>query len=65
MPADEDLLALRAYNLLANGMGGIDWAGVPLVFALLGVADPEPMLHRLGVIKLHRPPTKAPAGAEG
>lgn len=36
-------------------MGGIDWAGVPLVAEFLGVRDLEMFLHRLTVIKLHRP----------
>lgn len=36
-------------------MGGIDWAGVPLVFALLGVEDPEDVIHRMAVIKNYRP----------
>lgn len=49
-----DVLALRAWNLLANGMGGIDWAGLPLVAALLGIDDAEDLIHRLGVIKNHR-----------
>jgi hypothetical protein len=54
--APEDYLALDALRMLANGMGGIDWAGVPIVFALLGVEDPEDVIHRMTVIKSHRPP---------
>ncbi len=50
------MLALRTWNLLSNGMGGIDWAGLPLVVALLGITDIEGLLHRLQVIKTHRPP---------
>jgi hypothetical protein len=49
-------MAIKAYNLLANGMGGIDWAGIPLVFGMLGISDPEPMIERLGAIKTHQPP---------
>ena len=56
MPAasDGDVVASRAYAMLANGMGGLDWSGVPLVAELLGVGDLEMFLHRLTVIKLHR-----------
>lgn len=43
-----------AFNLLANGMGGIDWAGLPLVCGWLGIADVEGLMQRLSVIKLHR-----------
>ena len=45
-----------AFNHLANGMGGIDWSGLPYVVAALGVDDVAGLLHRLLVIKLHRPP---------
>lgn len=37
-------------------MGGIDWAGFPLLCALLGVPDPDLMVERLHAIKTHRPP---------
>ncbi len=36
-------------------MGGLDWAGLPLVAEFLGVTDLEMLMHRLTVIKLHRP----------
>jgi hypothetical protein len=49
------VIALRAWNLLANGMGGIDWAGLPMVAALLGVQDVDALVHRLFVIKTHKP----------
>lgn len=51
-------MAVRAWNMLANGMGGIDWSGLPLVCALLGVRDVELLVERLLVIKTHRPPTQ-------
>ena len=41
-------------NLLANGMGGFDWAGLPLLCGWLGVQDIEGLMDRLQVIKLHR-----------
>ncbi|MCW7542019.1 hypothetical protein OOT46_29920 [Aquabacterium sp. A7-Y] len=37
-------------------MGGLDWAGLLLVVELLGVSDVEALLHRLHIIKTHRPP---------
>jgi hypothetical protein len=53
-PADS--MAIAAYNHLSNGMGGIDWAGLPLVVELLGITDIEGLMERLIVIKMHRPP---------
>lgn len=55
---------MHAYNLLANGMGGLDWAGLPIVAAYLGITDIEPLIHALGVIKAHRPPDDDKPGAE-
>lgn len=50
-------VALEAWNHLATGMGGIDWQGLPIVVELLGIADAELdlLLHRLHVIKRHKP----------
>lgn len=42
--------------LLANGMGGIDWAGLPLICGLLGIEDVEGLVMRLGIIKTHKKP---------
>lgn len=44
------------WNYLHNGHGGFDWAGLPLVVALLGIDDVEALMHRLLVIKTHKPP---------
>ena len=57
MPAAsvDDIAASRAYALLSNGMGGLDWTSATLVAEMLGVTDFEMFLHRLTVIKLHRP----------
>lgn len=54
---------MHAFNLLSNGQGGIDWAGLPLVAAYLGVQHVEPLIHALGVIKGHRPEREDPAAA--
>ncbi|MBY0467604.1 MAG: hypothetical protein K2Q07_01355 [Burkholderiaceae bacterium] len=53
-PADN--LAIRAWNLLRNGHGGMDWSGLPMVCAHLGIEDIEGLLDRLEVIRNHKPP---------
>lgn len=59
-PCPQALRALQAWNHLATGMGGIDWQGLPIVAELLGYADAELelLLHRLHVIKTHKPGAK-------
>lgn len=62
----QDAMAIRIYNGLSNGMGGLDWAGLPLLCAWHGVRDVDGLLHRLLVIKGHRPPPDAgPPGHPG
>lgn len=56
-----DRMALRIHNLLSNGTGGIDWAGVPLWVELLGVRDVEGLLLRLETIVIHRAPEEQTA----
>jgi hypothetical protein len=51
-------VALRAWELLRTGLGGIDWAGLPLVAGLLGVQDPESLIWRLQAIRAYRNPTE-------
>ena len=41
--------------MLANGMGGIDWSGLPLAVEMLGVSEVEALVHRLVIIKSHKP----------
>ncbi len=53
---EADAMAIRIFNALSNGMGGLDWAGLPLQVAYHGVQDVQGLLHRLLVIKGHRPP---------
>lgn len=50
-------MAARARNLLHNGMGGIDWAGIPLVCAYLGVTQIEPFVDALQVLLTYEPPS--------
>lgn len=40
---------------MANGSGGIDWAGLALMVALFDVDDVDALVHRLLVIKSHKP----------
>ncbi len=35
-------------------MGGIDWAGLPIVCELLGVSDPEQLITHLVAIRDHQ-----------
>lgn len=39
-------------------MGGLDWAGLPIVVELLGIDDIEALLSRLGAIKQYEPPSQ-------
>lgn len=48
-------MAIVVFNALANGMGGVDWAGLELHVELFGIADVEGLVHRLHVIKGYRP----------
>lgn len=45
--------------MLFNGMGGIDWSGLPLVAAHLGVTDIEGLLDALEVLVTHDPDNPA------
>lgn len=54
MPADS--AAICAWNFLSNGHGGIDWAGLPMVCAYVGIEDIEGLMDRLEVIRSHKPP---------
>ena len=36
-------------------MGGMDWAGLPLVCELLGVTDAEALIGRMQVIRNYKP----------
>lgn len=35
-------------------MGGIDWAGLPIVIEMLGVSDPEQLITQLVAIRDHQ-----------
>jgi hypothetical protein len=40
---------------MTNGMGGLDWQGLPYVAAYLGVQDITGLIDRLLIIKTHKP----------
>lgn len=55
-PDVADRLALKVWNFLATGMGGIEWARLDLACAYYGVEDVEGLIARLLVIKAHKAP---------
>jgi hypothetical protein len=56
---DNELAAFKVRAMLNNGMGGLDWAGLPLACAYHGVRDVEGLLHRLYVMQTHRDPKES------
>lgn len=56
-PTTDEVLAIRAYRMLSNGMGGFDLgAGLDTVIDLLGVEDVDLLIHRMEAIKYHEAP---------
>lgn len=54
VPDDPQLvLAIKAWNLLSNGTGGIDFYGLPVVADMLGIESTETLLDLILVIKSH------------
>lgn len=51
----EHTLVIQAWNMVSDGTGSVDWAGVPIVAAMLGIEDLETFIRRLMTIKHHRP----------
>lgn len=56
----EAALAIAVWNLLENGSGSIDWAGLPYAVALFGIQDIERLLMNLQTIRCHEPQKDAP-----
>lgn len=54
--SERNHFALRAWTLLSNGMGGLDWQGFERVAAHLCITDEEWLIESLYAIKTHRPP---------
>jgi hypothetical protein len=50
--------AFDAFRLMSNGMGGLDWAALPLAVARYGVRDVAGLIDRLLTIKGHQAPDK-------
>jgi hypothetical protein len=50
-----DALALKAWGFLANGSGGIEWSGLPVVAAHLGITDLDGLMHRLYTLRTYQP----------
>ena len=48
-------MAIKVWNALSTPQGGIDWAGLELITALLGIEDIEALVNRLLIIKTHTP----------
>ena len=48
-------MAIAVFNALENGMGGLDWSGLSIHAELYGIEDVDMLIHRLHVIKGHRP----------
>jgi hypothetical protein len=48
-------VAFLIYRLLANGMGGVNWEGLPLWCGYLGVQDVDGLMQRLVAIRMHAP----------
>jgi hypothetical protein len=49
---------MRVFSLLSNGMGGLDWSGLPLACDWLGIEDIDGLLYRLHTMKTHTPPAE-------
>ena len=47
---------MRAFELLRTGMGGIDWAGLPLVVEHLGIEDVPALIDAVHTIINFKPP---------
>lgn len=60
----EEMHAITVRNLLATGMGGIDWAGLPLVVEWLGVRDLQGLMQRLSILLSYRKPDERTAPQE-
>ncbi len=45
---------------MTNGSGGLDWAGLSIAVAAIGIDDVPGLIERLLVIKTHKPPEPGP-----
>lgn len=54
-PTATSVLVWQAWRVLSNGMGAIDWAGLPLVVEMLQPPDVEAFVGGLMQVKVNRP----------
>ncbi len=62
-PPDADSLQrlhIQAWALLKNGMGGLDWAGLPYAVEHLGLEDVPALIDALQTIKTYQKPDTNP-----
>lgn len=50
--------AIKVFNVIANSMGGVDWAGFGLACELYQVEDIEDMMRAVLIVKGYAPPKK-------
>lgn len=55
---EHDQTAFLLYRLMANGMGGVDWSGLPFLCGWLGLQDVEAVMQRLVMIRMYRKPSE-------
>lgn len=48
--------------MLENGADAIDWSGLPMAVAYVGICDVEGLIQRLQIIKAHRAARSNPTG---
>lgn len=58
-------MAVRVFNVLYDGMGGLNWQGLEMWAAKLGVDDIDDLLTRLEIIKMHKRPEEATPDGNG
>lgn len=56
---EEDHHAFAIFSLLANGSGGIDWSGLPLLAGYYGIDDVQGLMQRIAAIKLYKAPSNS------
>lgn len=56
-------MAIAVFNVLCDGFGGVNWAGLDLWVEKLGIEDVDGLLDRLRIIKLHKPTRDANSDA--
>lgn len=64
MASPGEVQATLVWNMLSDGQGGIDWAGLPYACAHYGVQDVQGLMDRLIVIKAWRKPEERGPAAE-